>query len=79
MSEREFNSLYAQARRQTALMALTSGDFEWRNYRGILRKARTMLFGKPGAAAAAEPAGVVLPPGAGLPTAAPARVDSAVR
>lgn len=47
VSEREFNALYAQARRQTALMALASGGFEWRNYRGILRKARTTLFGKP--------------------------------
>jgi anaerobic magnesium-protoporphyrin IX monomethyl ester cyclase len=47
VSEREFNSLYAQARRQQALMALAAGNFEWRNYRGILRKARTMFLGKP--------------------------------
>jgi anaerobic magnesium-protoporphyrin IX monomethyl ester cyclase len=47
VSQREFNRLYAKARRQQALMALTAGNFEWRNYKGILRKARTMLFGKP--------------------------------
>jgi len=47
VSEREFNSIYAQARRQQAIMALVSGDFEWRNYKGILRKARTMVSGKP--------------------------------
>lgn len=53
VSQREFNALYAKARRQQALMALVSGDFEWRNYKGIMRKARTMFFGKPGG----EPAG----------------------
>lgn len=47
VTRKEFNSLYARARRQQALMALTAGDFEWRNYKGIFRKARTMLFGKP--------------------------------
>lgn len=50
VSKQEFNALYAKARRQQALMALVSGDFEWRNYKGIFRKARTMLFGKPGPA-----------------------------
>jgi hypothetical protein len=30
-------------------MALTAGDFEWRNWRGILHKTRTMLLGKPDA------------------------------
>jgi anaerobic magnesium-protoporphyrin IX monomethyl ester cyclase len=47
VSKKEFNRLYARARRQQALMAMTAGDFEWRNYKGILRKARTMLLGKP--------------------------------
>jgi hypothetical protein len=28
-------------------MAITSGNFEWRNYKGIYRKALTMLRGKP--------------------------------
>jgi anaerobic magnesium-protoporphyrin IX monomethyl ester cyclase len=51
VSRKEFNALYARARRQQALMAMTSGDFEWRNYKGIVRKARTMLFGKPELAA----------------------------
>jgi radical SAM superfamily enzyme YgiQ (UPF0313 family) len=46
VSRREFNSLYAAARRQQAIMALTSGNFEWRNYRGIAHKAYSMLFGK---------------------------------
>jgi hypothetical protein len=46
VSRREFNGLYAAARRQQAIMALTSGDFEWRNYRGIAHKAYSMLFGK---------------------------------
>jgi anaerobic magnesium-protoporphyrin IX monomethyl ester cyclase len=47
VTKREFNGLYAKARRQQALMALTSGNFEWRNFKGILRKAYTMFFGKP--------------------------------
>jgi radical SAM superfamily enzyme YgiQ (UPF0313 family) len=46
VSRGEFNSLYAAARRQQALMALASGNFEWRNYRGIAHKAYSMLFGK---------------------------------
>jgi anaerobic magnesium-protoporphyrin IX monomethyl ester cyclase len=51
ISQEEFNGVYAQARRQQALMALTAGNFEWRNYRGILRKLQTMLVGKPDAEA----------------------------
>ena len=43
----EFNRLYAAARRQQAIMALTAGDFEWRNWRGILHMTRTMFLGKP--------------------------------
>jgi radical SAM superfamily enzyme YgiQ (UPF0313 family) len=56
VSREAFNSLYAKARRQQALMALVSGDFEWRNYKGILRKARTMVFGKLAAQASHLPA-----------------------
>ena len=47
ISKKEFNKVYASARRQQAIMALTSGNFEWRNYKGIARKALTMLTGKP--------------------------------
>lgn len=47
VSKKEFNQVYAAARRQQAIMALTSGNFEWRNYKGIARKAMTMLRGKP--------------------------------
>jgi len=47
VSRKQFNRLYSAARRQQAIMALTSGNFEWRNYKGILRKAYTMFFGKP--------------------------------
>lgn len=47
VSKKEFNKVYAAARRQQAIMALTSGNFEWRNYKGIARKAMTMLTGKP--------------------------------
>jgi hypothetical protein len=28
-------------------MALKSGNFEWRNYKGIARKALTMIGGRP--------------------------------
>ena len=82
VSEQEFNALYARARRQTAIMALTSGNFEWRNYKGILRKARTMLLGKPSGSregAGPEPRGLTLPPGAGLPSVPLARVTEASR
>lgn len=51
VTRRQFNSLYASARRQQAIMALSSGNFEWRNYKGILRKAYTMFFGSPAAKA----------------------------
>ncbi len=47
ISKKEFNRTYASARRQQAIMALKSGNFEWRNYSGIARKAFTMLRGKP--------------------------------
>lgn len=47
VSKKEFNKVYASARRQQAIMALTSGNFEWRNYKGIARKALTMIKGKP--------------------------------
>jgi radical SAM superfamily enzyme YgiQ (UPF0313 family) len=47
VSKKEFNKVYAAARRQQAIMALSSGNFEWRNYKGIARKAMTMINGKP--------------------------------
>lgn len=47
VSKKDFNRVYASARRQQAIMALTSGNFEWRNYKGIMRKAMTMLRGQP--------------------------------
>ena len=47
VTKKEFNGLYAAARRQQGLMALRAGNFEWRNYKGILRKARTMITGRP--------------------------------
>jgi radical SAM superfamily enzyme YgiQ (UPF0313 family) len=47
VTKKEFNKVYAAARRQQAIMALSSGNFEWRNYKGIARKAMTMVRGKP--------------------------------
>lgn len=47
ISKNEFNKVYASARRQQALMAFFSGNIEWRNYKGISRKALTMFRGKP--------------------------------
>ena len=47
VSKKDFNKVYAAARRQQGIMALTSGNFEWRNYRGIARKAMTMINGRP--------------------------------
>ena len=47
ISKKDFNKVYAAARRQQAIMALTSGNIEWRNYKGIARKALTMIKGKP--------------------------------
>ena len=47
ISKKTFNRLYASSRRQQAVMALASGNFEWRNYKGIFRKALTALRGKP--------------------------------
>ena len=47
VSKSEFNSLYAKARRQQGIMALTSGHFEWRNWKGIARRAATMFRGMP--------------------------------
>ncbi len=47
VTKKEFNRVYAAARRQQAIMALRSGNFEWRNYKGIFRKAMTMVRGKP--------------------------------
>ena len=47
LSKREFNSIYRKARLQTAIFALTAGNIEWRNWRLIARKTRTMLLGQP--------------------------------
>lgn len=47
ITKKEFNSVYASARRQQAIMTLKAGNFEWRNYKGIARKALTMLRGRP--------------------------------
>lgn len=47
VSKKEFNTLYARARRQQGLLALTSGHFEWQNWRGISRRAMTMFRGMP--------------------------------
>ncbi|NUM49784.1 MAG: B12-binding domain-containing radical SAM protein [Flavobacteriales bacterium] len=38
VSVKEFKKLYASARMQQAIMALFSGNYEWRNYKGITRK-----------------------------------------
>lgn len=46
-SRETFNRLYARARRQQVLMAVTSGCLEWRNWKGILHQAGTALWGKP--------------------------------
>lgn len=47
VTKKDFNRVYASARRQQAVMAVTSGNFEWRNYKGIARKAMTMVNGRP--------------------------------
>jgi Protein of unknown function (DUF3050) len=46
VSKKTFNKHFAEARRLQALMALSSGHLEWRNWRGIARKFMTMLRGK---------------------------------
>jgi anaerobic magnesium-protoporphyrin IX monomethyl ester cyclase len=55
VSKREFNAVYARARRQQAVMALAGGNFEWRNHRGIARKLWTMVSGKPDERLASAP------------------------
>jgi radical SAM superfamily enzyme YgiQ (UPF0313 family) len=47
ISKREFNSAYRKARLQTALMAMSSGNIEWRNKRSILNKIKIIIMGKP--------------------------------
>lgn len=47
VSKKEFNSVYAKARRQQGIMALFAGNIEWRNYKGIIRKAYSMFRGIP--------------------------------
>jgi hypothetical protein len=47
VSKKEFNAIYAKARRQQGLLALTSGHVEWRNWKGIARRAATMFRGMP--------------------------------
>lgn len=46
VSRNEFNATYAAARRQQAWMAMGSGNFEWRNWRGIIHKATSMFIGR---------------------------------
>jgi radical SAM superfamily enzyme YgiQ (UPF0313 family) len=46
VSKKTFNSHFAEARRLQALMALSNGHLEWRNWRGIGQKFMTMLRGK---------------------------------
>lgn len=45
VDKKEFNKVYALARRQQGVMALKSGNFEWRNYKGIAQKAKSMITG----------------------------------
>lgn len=65
LTEREFNRLYRKAFRQEALMALSAGNIEWRNWRMIANNLRTMLFGQATAPDDAE-AGAPLLPGRDL-------------
>ena len=46
VSKRTFNQHFAEARRLQAMMALSSGHLEWRNWRGIGHKFMTMIRGK---------------------------------
>jgi len=46
VSKETFNRNFAAARRLQALMALSSGHLEWRNWRAIAHKFLTMLRGK---------------------------------
>jgi hypothetical protein len=46
LTKKEFQSIYKKALRQEALMALASGDVEWRNWRMILKNTWSMLFGR---------------------------------
>jgi len=47
VSKNEYNRVLAAARRQQALLILASGNIEWRNYRGIIRKVWSMFRGIP--------------------------------
>jgi hypothetical protein len=47
LSEQEFRSIYRKSLFQGGFMALMSGNVEWRNWRMILKNARTMMFGRP--------------------------------
>lgn len=46
LSRRQFDVTYKRALRQQAVMAITSGNVEWRNWRMIGRNLRAMLFGQ---------------------------------
>lgn len=46
LTRRSFNATYKKALRQEALMAVTSGNVEWRNWRMIAKNLRTMLLGQ---------------------------------
>lgn len=45
ISKREFNRIFRASRIQQAILILTSGNIEWRNYRGIFRKGITIIRG----------------------------------
>lgn len=47
INKRNFNSAYRRARLQTALLAVSSGNIEWHNWRSILNKIKIIIFGKP--------------------------------
>lgn len=45
ITKREFHACYRRARLQTAVMAATSGNIEWKNWRSIFNKLKVLLTG----------------------------------
>ena len=45
ITKKEFNNIFRASRIQQAVLILTSGNIEWRNYKGIWRKAITIIKG----------------------------------
>ncbi|MEH6764210.1 MAG: radical SAM protein [Aequorivita antarctica] len=45
ITKREFNRIFRESRIQQAILILTSGNIEWRNYRAIYRKGVTIING----------------------------------